>query len=60
MLSVLQSCTKALHLQELEVSMREIGIKATLLCAHGPTVLTNPIDPEPCSVDFISACTACS
>ena len=22
------------------------GIKATLLCAHGPTVLTNP---EPCS-----------
>ena len=28
------------------------GIKATLLCAHGPTVLTNS---EPCSVDFLSA-----
>ena len=27
------------------------GIKATLLCAHGPTVLTNP---EPCSADFLS------
>ena len=25
------------------------GIKATLLCTHGPTVLTNP---EPCSADF--------
>ena len=29
-----------------------LGIKATLLCAHGPTVLTNP---EPCSADFLSA-----
>ena len=28
------------------------GIKATLLCAHGPTVLTNP---QPCSVEFLSA-----
>ena len=28
------------------------GIKTTLLCAHGPTVLTNP---EPCSADFLSA-----
>ena len=33
------------------------GIKATLLCAHGPTVLTNP---EPCSADFLSAHTTCS
>ena len=29
------------------------GIKATLLCAYGPTVLTNP---EPCSADYLSAC----
>ena len=28
------------------------GIKATLLCAHGPTVLTNP---ERYSADFLSA-----
>ena len=26
--------------------------RGTLLCAHGPTVLTNP---EPCSADFLSA-----
>ena len=26
-----------------------------LLCAHGPTILTNP---EPCSADFLSACVA--
>ena len=35
---------------------RARGIKATLLCAHGPTVLTNP---EPCSADFLSARAAC-
>ena len=29
------------------------GFEATFLCAHGPTVLTNP---EPCSADFLSAC----
>ena len=32
-------------------------IKVTLLCAHGPTVLTNP---EPYSADFLSACVALS
>ena len=31
--------------------MARLGTKATLLCAHGPTILTNP---EPCSADFLS------
>ena len=33
------------------------GIKATLLHAHGPTVLINP---ETCSADFLSTHAACS
>ena len=38
----------------LAVTMAQ-GIKTSLLCVHGPTVLTNP---EPCSADFLSACIA--
>ena len=48
------ACLAGLSNASLAVAMSQ-GFKATLLYAHGPTVLTNP---EPSSADFLSACAA--